>query len=771
MKSSKRLSKKLNQRFAEKQDELDRRPAVMGDGAGNLYVTGFDNFVYVTMGDKAVPVFNNRVPPQTGLQVWVGYAAEEPTLFQVLSTRSESPAGTQTGFVGYAPARRYEWMARNGGQDPLSVHLRAFTPLKLSVSPDGWMFVDLYRGFIYSGSAYIAVPRQNVDLYTQIPTTAGKAAFVLITINTSGTVVQTKGSEVDIDVLAITDIPAIPAGTSFICGAVRVYYGQLEIQEGRTNTDFVDLRFPGYAGGGLWQPLDAQLTDIAGLTPTDNGVIIGNGTNFVIESGSTLRTSLGLAIGSDVQAYDADLAAIAALTPTDDDIIQRKAGAWVNRTIAQLVTDLQTVTDTLYIAKSLLTTRGDIITRSATIPQRLALGAAGSFLRSDGTDVVWSTGLIAITASKTLTVANSLTLSGTDGESLVLTKGLTVTTNAGTIAFGAAAITLTVPESMVSAGRNVANTYTEAQTISNTTDSSNYATGALIVSGGVGIAKSVSINGNVGIKQAASAAAALFILPTVTDTSGGVFGINGGVFSNPASASSTTIIGAQMTARTNVANAQNHTGLIIGGLFTAYHRGSGTSSSIIGGRFSVQNDGGGTTTDAIGISILSGTNSSGTITNNYGLQINNQTAGGTLNYAIYTGTGLVRFGDDVSSTGSFLSSHATKGIGYATGAGGTVTQATNKATGVTLNKVTGLITMNNAALAADTTVSFTITSSAIAATDTIILQHNSAGTVGAYTFGAQPAAGSAVINVRNVTAGSLSEAIVIRYTVIKSISA
>lgn len=69
------------------------------------------------------------------------------------------------------------------------------------------------------------------------------------------------------------------------------------------------------------QAYDAQLADVAGLTPTDNGVIIGNGTNFVLESGATLRTSLGLAIGTDVQAYDQQLADVAGLTPTDNAVI------------------------------------------------------------------------------------------------------------------------------------------------------------------------------------------------------------------------------------------------------------------------------------------------------------------------------------------------------------------------------------------------------------------------------------------------------------------
>jgi len=69
------------------------------------------------------------------------------------------------------------------------------------------------------------------------------------------------------------------------------------------------------------QAFDAQLTDVAGLTPTDGNIIIGDGSNFITESGATARTSLGLSIGSDVQAFDAQLTDVAGLTPTDSHII------------------------------------------------------------------------------------------------------------------------------------------------------------------------------------------------------------------------------------------------------------------------------------------------------------------------------------------------------------------------------------------------------------------------------------------------------------------
>ena len=55
------------------------------------------------------------------------------------------------------------------------------------------------------------------------------------------------------------------------------------------------------------QASDADLTAIAGLSNADGNFIVGNGTTWVAESGSTARASLGLTIGTDVLAYDSNL--------------------------------------------------------------------------------------------------------------------------------------------------------------------------------------------------------------------------------------------------------------------------------------------------------------------------------------------------------------------------------------------------------------------------------------------------------------------------------
>ena len=52
---------------------------------------------------------------------------------------------------------------------------------------------------------------------------------------------------------------------------------------------------------------------------------------------------------------------------------------------------------------------------------------------------------------------------------------------------------------------------------------------------------------------------------------------------------------------------------------------------------------------------------------------------------------------------------------------GTVTQGTSKSTTVVVNAKAGVVTMHNAALAASTLVQFTMTNSAISATDVVVV--------------------------------------------------
>ena len=119
----------------------------------------------------------------------------------------------------------------------------------------------------------------------------------------------------------------------------------------------------------------------------------------------------------------------------------------------------------------------------------------------------------------------------------------------------------------------------------------------------------------------------------------------------------------------------------------------------------------------------------------------------------------------------FTTVYATAEIGYSVAAQGAVTQLTSKATGVTLNNSAGRITMNGAALAGSTAVSFILTNSLISVNDVIIVcvSNNTTGSAaGAYTtYVSYLAAGSALITLRNLTAStSYSEAVIINYAII-----
>jgi len=114
----------------------------------------------------------------------------------------------------------------------------------------------------------------------------------------------------------------------------------------------------------------------------------------------------------------------------------------------------------------------------------------------------------------------------------------------------------------------------------------------------------------------------------------------------------------------------------------------------------------------------------------------------------------------------FTTCYATEEIGYAPEAQGSVTQATSKSTGVTLNTSAGQITMNAASLAATTNVTFTLTNSLLSGKDVLILNVTN-GTSAAYNcWVSSMGAGSATITLRNISAGALAEAVVINYAII-----
>lgn len=136
-----------------------------------------------------------------------------------------------------------------------------------------------------------------------------------------------------------------------------------------------------------------------------------------------------------------------------------------------------------------------------------------------------------------------------------------------------------------------------------------------------------------------------------------------------------------------------------------------------------------------------------------------------INSPTFTGTVTLGTGVPLIAASTITSSGG--GIGYAAGAGGTVTQLSSRTTTVALSKLSGTITMFSAAQAADALVTFTFTNSFIAAGDFLAVQHISTTNGGAWQFSTVCTTGSANISVRNVSGASITEATPLQFFVFK----
>ena len=141
---------------------------------------------------------------------------------------------------------------------------------------------------------------------------------------------------------------------------------------------------------------------------------------------------------------------------------------------------------------------------------------------------------------------------------------------------------------------------------------------------------------------------------------------------------------------------------------------------------------------------------------------------GTKDFVLYStvsGRGRMQF--DV--TGNSTHTDPNGGLGYGIGAGGTVTQSTSKSTAVTLNKPCGQITMSAAALAAGAEVGFAVSNTLVSLNDSVLISPSWA-TVNPNNYQCRlnyVGGGSFGISVKNISAGSLSEALQINFAIIK----
>jgi len=197
---------------------------------------------------------------------------------------------------------------------------------------------DLAAGADAAG-AFVFIEQGTVNAENGFVCTSNKGSAVVGTNNlvfsqfsgagqiTAGNGLEKSGNTLSADLKANGGL-VIESSEIAVDLAASSITGTLAISDGGTGATSASAARTalGLVIGTNVQAFDAQLTDIAGLTPTDSNFIVGDGSNFVLESGATARASLGAqASATDLtnlsSCQSGGSAALAALTSTEIGIL------------------------------------------------------------------------------------------------------------------------------------------------------------------------------------------------------------------------------------------------------------------------------------------------------------------------------------------------------------------------------------------------------------------------------------------------------------------
>lgn len=234
-------------RAARRVEPATRRwPATLSDANGvitpglDASVPGGGGKVYVVMPDgSVVKAYNNRVPPVTGLRVWVGYEPQNPTLLRVLDFNASYTNPNPT--TGFGPHHAtHEFLNVLGGNDVVYSQARQLMPLRVSVVAGFVIKVEVSP--IWTGTAWALSTGATLDLTSSVP--ASGARWALIYLSTGGALSARLSASVlpGFGSLTYGLIPAAGAG-ELPLAAIALYSGQTQIAENFTRQDVVDLRF------------------------------------------------------------------------------------------------------------------------------------------------------------------------------------------------------------------------------------------------------------------------------------------------------------------------------------------------------------------------------------------------------------------------------------------------------------------------------------------------------------------------------------------------